>query len=132
MPALDTNVLVRYIVADDARQLAAAQRLIGRCVEDGLTLFVPVSVVVELEWVLRQRYDFGKSDVLRTLSTLAAAAELTLESERAVEVALQLFRTGTADFADCLHIALATQAGEQPLWTFDKGAARVGGACLLT
>ena len=68
---------------------------------------------------------------MRALSSLFSASELTLESERALEVALQLFREGTAEFADCLHIALATQASEQPLWTFDKGAAKVSGARLL-
>jgi predicted nucleic-acid-binding protein len=131
MPALDTNVLVRYVVEDDAAQLAAAKRLISRCVGEGLALFVPVTVVLELEWVLRSKFAFPKDDVLLTLSSLFSAAELSFESERALEVALQLFRKGSADFADCLHIALATQAGEQPLWTFDKGAAKVSGAQLL-
>jgi len=131
MPALDTNVLVRYIVQDDLSQLAAAKRLISRCVAEGSTLFIPVTVVLELEWVLRSSLAFGKDDVLMTLSTLFSAAELTFESERALEVALQLFRKGSADFADCLHVALATQAGEQPLWTFDKDASKVSGARLL-
>jgi len=53
MPALATNVLVRCGVQDDAAQLAAAKRLITRCVADGSTLVVPVTVVLELEWVLR-------------------------------------------------------------------------------
>jgi predicted nucleic-acid-binding protein len=131
MPALDTNVLVRYIVEDDAAQAAAAQDLIKRCVRDGLTLWVPITVVLELEWVLRARYGFAKGEVLRALSSLLSAAELGFESEHALEVALQLFRTGPADFADCLHAALATQAGELPLWTFDKAAAKVSGARLL-
>jgi len=131
MPALDTNVLVRYIVRDDARQLAAARRLISRCVAEGSTLFVPVTVVLELEWVLRSSFGFGKDDVLLALSSLFSAADLSFESERALEGALQLFRKGSADFADCLHVALATQAGEQPLWTFDKTAAKVDGAKLL-
>lgn len=131
MPALDTNVLVRYIVQDDPLQLAAAKRLIRRCVAEGSTLFVPVTVVLELEWVLRSSFEFAKDDVLMTLSSLFSAAELTFESERALEVALQLFRKGSADFADCLHVALAMQAGEQPLWTFDKGAAKVSGARLM-
>jgi len=130
MPALHTNVLVRYIVEDDAAQAAAAQDLIKRCVRDGLTLWVPITVVLELEWVLRARYGFAKGEVLRALSSLLSAAEL-FESEHALEVALQLFRTGPADFADCLHAALATQAGELPLWTFDKAAAKVSGARLL-
>jgi predicted nucleic-acid-binding protein len=87
--------------------------------------------VLELEWVLRSSFGFPKDDVLLSLSSLFSAAELTFESERALEVALHLFRDGSADFADCLHVALATQAGEQPLWTFDKGAAKASGARLL-
>lgn len=132
MPALDTNVLVRYIVADDPAQLAAARRLVNQCLDEGLALFVPITVVLELEWVLRSSYGFAKDEVLVTLSNLFSAAELTFESERGLEVALMLFREGSADFADCLHIALANQAGDSPLWTFDKEAARVEGARLLT
>jgi len=131
VPALDTNVLVRYVVQDDRGQLAAAKRLIGRCVAEGQSLFIPVTVTLELEWVLRASFGYEKDDVLQALSNLFAAAELTFEAERALEVALQLYREGSADFADCLHIALAGEAGEQPLWTFDKGAAKVFGARLL-
>lgn len=124
-------MLVRYVVQDDSGQLAAARRLIGRCVAEGQSLFVPVTVTLELEGVLRASFGYGKDDVLQTLSNLFSAAELTFESERALEVALHLYRDGSADFADCLHVALATEAGEQPLWTFDKGAAKVIGAQLL-
>jgi len=132
MPALDTNILVRYVVQDDSAQLAAAKRLITRCVEEGQSLFVPVTVMLELEWVLRSSFEFGKDDVIQVVSSLLSAVELSFESERALEVALHLFRESTAEFADCVHVALASQAGEQPLWTFDKRAARVPGATLLT
>jgi predicted nucleic-acid-binding protein len=128
MPALDTNVLVRYVVQDDEAQLASARRLIHRCVAEGQTLFVPVTVTLELEWVLRASFEYEKDEVMEALSNLFSAAELAFESERALEVALQLYRNGLADFADCLHIALAAQAGEEPLWTFDKRAAKLGGA----
>jgi predicted nucleic-acid-binding protein len=131
VPALDTNVLVRYVVRDDGAQLAAARRLIERCIDEGQSLFVPVTVVLELEWVLRSSFDCSRDDVMQVLSSLFSAAELTFESERALEVALQLFREGSADFADCVHVALAAQAGEQPLWTFDRRAARIPGAQLL-
>jgi predicted nucleic-acid-binding protein len=128
MPALDTNALVRYVVEDDRAQLAAARRLIRKCVSEGQTLFVPVTVTLELEWVLRASFEYAKDEVMELLSSLFSAAELSFESERALEVALQLYRKGSADFADCLHIALAAQAGELPLWTFDKRAAKVAGA----
>lgn len=131
MPALDTNVLVRYVVQDDRAQLEAAKALITRCVEDGQTLFVPVTVALELEWVLRSNFGFAKDAVMQVLGSLFSAVELSFESERALEVALQLYRDGTADFADCVHVSLALRAGEQPLWTFDKRASRVPGAGLL-
>jgi predicted nucleic-acid-binding protein len=128
MPALDTNALVRYVVHDDAQQLAAAKRLIRRCVTAGEVLFIPVTVTLELEWVLRSSFHFTKDEVMEALSSLFGAAELSFDQERALEVALQLYREGSADFADCLHVALAAQAGELPLWTFDRRAARINGA----
>lgn len=131
MPALDTNVLVRYLVQDDSGQLAAAKRLIDRCVAEGQSIFVPVTVALELEWVLRASYGYVKDDVLQVLSYLFSAAELSFESERLLEVALQLYRESSADFADCLHVASATEAGEQPMWTFDKGASKLTGAQLI-
>ena len=44
MGALDTNILVRFLVEDDAAQLAVASKLLARCVESGETLYVPVTV----------------------------------------------------------------------------------------
>jgi predicted nucleic-acid-binding protein len=131
MPALDTNVLVRYVVQDDSGQLAAAKRLIKRCVSEGQSLFVPLTVTLELEWVLRASFGYSKDDVMQVLSNLFSAAELAFQSERALEVALHLYRKGSADFADCLHIALATEVEEHPLWIFDRGTAKVVGAQLV-
>jgi len=132
MAALDTNVLVRYLVRDDATQLASAKRLIRACVEEGRTLYIPVSVSLELEWVLRSNFGFGKEEVVQTLSQLLSSAELTFESEDALEHALLLYRKASADYSDCVHAALAARAGEQPLWTFDKAASKVDGVSLLT
>ncbi len=132
MAALDTNVLVRFLVEDDPAQLAAARRLIRRTVAAGETLFIPVTVVVELEWGLRANFRFAKADILRTMSQLLSSVELTFESEGAVEAALVQYQEGAADFSDCLHAGLAAAAGENPLWTFDRAAAKVAGARLLT
>jgi len=129
--ALDTNVLVRFLVQDDARQGAAATRLIRSGVEVGGALFVPVTVVLELEWVLRSSFALPKPAVLQALFGLLGSFELAFESEGAVEVALGNYADSKADFADCLHAALAMMAGRQPLWTFDKAAAQVDGARLL-
>jgi predicted nucleic-acid-binding protein len=128
MPALDTNALVRFIVRDDPDQLLAVTRLLKRCIEQGSALFIPVTVTLELEWVLRASFNFTKEQVIEVFANLLSASELTFESERAAEVALQLYREGPADFADCLHVALSSQAGQESFWTFDKQAARIHGA----
>lgn len=132
MTALDTNVLIRFVVQDDAAQGEAAVRLIRSGVQAGSALFVPVTVLLELEWVLRSAFGFDKAAVLHALFRLLGSFELGFESESAVEVAVAQYARSSADFADCLHAALAGQAGEQPLWTFDKAAAKVDGARLLT
>ena len=128
MGALDTNVLVRYLTRDDAGQAAAARRLVDAALERGETLFVPVTVCVELEWVLRSRFDFDKPAFIELLSTLLSTTELAFESEAAVEGALRLYESARADFADCLHTALAFAAGSTPLWTFDLTASQIAGA----
>jgi predicted nucleic-acid-binding protein len=131
MAALDTNILVRYLVEDDLTQLALAKRLLRKAVSDGQTLFVPVTVFLELEWVLRTSFGFTKDAVLETLNGLLASAEMSFESEKALELARLLYAKGSADFSDCVHVALAGQAGELPLWTFDRAASKVEGAKLL-
>lgn len=131
MPALDTNVLVRLIVEDDAGQLATAQRLLSRCAKQGCPLFVPVTVVLELEWVLSSRFGRSKQQVIEALDRLLAAPEFRLEAPTALEVALELYKTSNAEFADCLHIAMAGHRDRPPLWTFDRVASRVAGARLL-
>ena len=131
MAALDPNILVRFLVEDNASQLAAAKKLITRCVNERESLYVPVTVSLELEWVLRSNFGFRKEAVIDTLSQLLSSFELTFESEGALEVALTLYGQGGADYSDCLHVALAYVAGEQPMWTFDQAAAKLDGARLL-
>ena len=133
MASLDTNVLVRYLLDDknNEQQSARAKELISAAVQTGDTLYIPITVMLELEWVLRSNFKFNKAQVTATLSGLLACSELSFESEAALEVALALYIKGGADFADCTHIALAHVAGEAPLWTFDRAASKVDGATLL-
>ena len=131
MAALDTNVLVRLIVEDNAAQVAAAKKLLAQTIRDNETLFVPVTVSLELEWVLRSGFGFSKPEVIRALSLILTAVELSFESESALEAALLHYEQGTADYSDYLHLALAQRVNAQPMWTFDKAAARASGAKLL-
>lgn len=104
----------------DSSQLAAAKRLIHRCVRVGQSQFVAVTVTLEPEWLLRATYGFARDDGQRVLSNLLSAAAQSIESERALDVALPLGRQARAGFADGLHMALAAATGEQPRWPLDR------------
>lgn len=129
--SLDTNVLVRLIVRDDDQQTQVASKLLERHVKKLESLFVPVTVVLELEWVLRSRYRFTKAEVILALSSLLMTFELVFESEEALEQALASYEDGGADYADCLHLALASKAKALPFLTFDANAAKEAGARLM-
>lgn len=132
MAALDTNVLVRFLVEDERAQLALARRLFEDCAARNEPLFVPKAVVLEFEWVLRKVYEVPKAGFVEGLSQLLSTTELVFEDEATLEEALDLYQAAKADFADCLHLTTARRAGQEPLWTFDRKAARLSGARALT
>lgn len=129
--SVDTNVLARLLVQDDASQHAAVVRELARRTKQGGALFVPVTVMLELEWVLRARYRCGKAQVLSALTALLSTAPLAFESEGALEQALFIYEDGNADFAECLHLALAGAQDALPFLTFDRNAAKLKGARVL-
>jgi predicted nucleic-acid-binding protein len=73
MLALDTNVLVRFLVADDEVQSARAARLVSRTIRDGDHLFVSDVVLCEVVWVLRASYGFGRAEIADGCRSNAAA-----------------------------------------------------------
>jgi predicted nucleic-acid-binding protein len=92
---------------------------------------VPITVVLELEWVLRSRYKFSKADVIKTSSGLLTSIELVFESEAVLEPALASYEDGATGFGEYLHLALAQSGLAFPFSTFDAKAAKAVGAKLL-
>lgn len=131
MPTVDTNVLVRLLVGDDLRQASQAEALAAESAEAENALFVPLTVTLELEWVLRSRYRFPKAAVLSTLVNLLETREIEFQDEASVERALFFYRSKNADFAECLHLGCAVTHERLPLVTFDVQAARLDGVELL-
>lgn len=132
MAALDTNVLVRWLTDDDAKQSVIVASLFESSAKKDERLFVTVTVILETEWVLRSRYRFDKPSVTAAMDALLSVTELEFQTEPALEHALWLFKqAGSPDFADCLHVALVSQAGQGPLLTFDERASKLEGAQLL-
>lgn len=129
--SVDTNVLVRHIVQDDERQSTIVAKAFERHIRKAESLMVPVTVMLELEWVLRSKYKFPKSDVIRAISALLESLELVFESEGALEQALSSYEEGGADFAEYLHLAIARKEDALPFFTFDEKASKTTGAKLL-
>ena len=106
MIGLDTNVLARYFVEEaDADAATAAQRQAARqLIESGQELFLPKTVALELEWVLRGYYGFAVESVLQVFEQLLNYPCLSVEDRSDLEQALAGLRSGL-DFADALHHA---------------------------
>lgn len=130
MIGLDTNVLVRYIMQDDAKQSRRATRLIESLSADD-PAFIPLVALVELVWVLSSSYDLDRAQVAQALDALIRSRELRIDRADLVVQALRRFSAGSADFADCLIERLASDAGCAETLTFDVAAARSAGMKLM-
>ncbi len=130
MIALDTNVLVRYLVADDARQAEAARILL-----EGLTTehpgFICREVIVELVWVLRRAYGFSRARISTVLENLVATEALEVEAAEDVARAAAIYRRGGAGFSDLMIVAAASRWGARTLYSFDRRAAQLERVTLL-
>ncbi|MDR2243915.1 MAG: type II toxin-antitoxin system VapC family toxin [Burkholderiales bacterium] len=105
MIGLDTNILARYYIDDDADKEAQRQRLAARrLIESGQPLMVSKSVILELEWVMRGYYGFTPVQVASVIQHLLVQAHIRFEDRASVEQALSNCQAGL-DFADALHHA---------------------------
>jgi len=116
MRAIDTNILVRALVRDDAAQSARAQALMSEH-----EIFIPVTVMLELEWVLRSRYAYPPKVVAQALEKIAALGNAVVAEREAVLAATAKVMQGW-DFADAMHHALSQ--GCDDFVTLDADLAR--------
>ena len=120
MRALDTNVLARFFI-DDADDAQAAEQRPAAVAALAERSFVSVTVLMELEWVMRGFYELPTRDVSRVLRALASIEHIALEDRDAVLVAVDAFDKGL-DFADALHMARSSRASG--FATFDRRLAK--------
>jgi predicted nucleic-acid-binding protein len=111
MIAIDTNVLVRLLTADDAAQTRRAAALF----EQG-DIFLPKTVLLETEWVLRFSYQLSRPTIVTALKNVLGLAQVKVEDGFTLAAALTLFESGM-DFADALHLASSRDAAQ--FATFD-------------
>lgn len=130
MIALDTNVLVRYLVRDNEVQAEAAKALLSSLAPDNRA-FICREVIVELVWVLERAYGFSRNQIATTLMELVATdVFLVEEGDDAFRAAFQ-YLASSADFSDLMILAAADRISARTLYSFDKRAARHNGVTLL-
>jgi predicted nucleic-acid-binding protein len=126
MRAIDTNILVRLLVRDDARQLALAETFIAQ------GAWVPMLAIAETVWVLDAVYQRNPEQIATAVDMLLSHEHLVLERADIVAAALGHYASRSRPgFSDCLMLEIARAAGHGPLGTFDKPLARRDGAELL-
>jgi predicted nucleic-acid-binding protein len=131
MIGIDTNVLVRYLAQDDARQSALATRLFETSLTEEAPGFLSSVVLVETVWVIEDLYGADRQHIASIIETLLHTSTVVVANAEVVWRALSGFRGGRADFSDFLIHELSVAAGCTKVHTFDKLAARDSGMQLL-
>jgi predicted nucleic-acid-binding protein len=128
---IDTNILLRIAIRDDAAQVAMVDKLLGALTLND-SLLLNVSVILEANWVLRRKYDYPKERVLDFMQALLERREFEVVDYEAVGNAIHLCRMFNVDFADALLSEMNRTDGCSKTLTFGKkAAARVPGMELL-
>lgn len=112
MIAIDTNIVVRYLTGDHPEQSKRAREIV-----DGQPVFVPLTVALETEWVLRSAYGYKPEDVAQAMRAFGGLPQVTIEDAAIVAAAFDRAEQGM-DFADALHLGLSEP--HDALLTFDR------------
>lgn len=131
MIGLDTNVVVRLLVADDARQASLATSFMSGRSEDE-PAFVSAVVLAEIAWVLDDVFGYPQSAIVGALLSLFESSNLVVEREQAMKEAIALAGDRNTDVSDCIIARLSLEEGASHTLTFDIGASkRIPGMELL-
>ena len=124
MKAVDTNVLIRFIMKDDEKQAQSVYQLFKQSEQNQQPLFVPLLVVLEVIWVLQSVYEIPDADIVQTFSDLLAISVLSFESENVLENFIESTANTSFDLSDLLIANSAYSSDCESIFTFDKKASK--------
>ncbi len=124
MKAIDTNILVRFLVGDDPGQTPSVNALFSNAQQTGEPLFVSLSVLVDTMWVLARAYRSPREEIIATVEHLLALSMLQVEARDRVQRLCHIARRSKQDLADILIGLTAQDLGCETTLTFDKVAAQ--------
>lgn len=125
MIGLDTNVILRYLLQDDAEQARRANQIFERELSEENPGFLNLATVLEIAWVLRSLLKQNSAQIAIHLENLLGADTLEVQNEQQVFEAAFALKRGTGEFEDALIGALNVWAGCSSTLTFDRKAARL-------
>ena len=120
MISFDTNVLVRLLVADDARQLGPAMAILEEADAAGEPCHIADAVLCETAWVLASAYDATNADQIAAFSALVDDSRYGFEDRDAVREALASLERGKGDFSDYLIGVSSRRHGARTTYTFER------------
>jgi predicted nucleic-acid-binding protein len=112
MIGVDTNVIIRFLTADDERQYKKAFSIFSTQL-----VFIPDSVIQETEWVLRYAYEFSPEEICDALSKLFGLKNIRISNPVLIAQAIEWHKQGM-DFSDAMHLSQCQSC--ETLFTFDK------------
>lgn len=124
MKALDTNVLVRFLVQDDEQQANVVNTLLTNAEADKQAFFVSNVVVLEIMWVLKSTYRVPRDVILASLNELLSMSILEFQNQTAVRDFVINAQGNTYDLADLLIAQIGQIKGCETTLTFDRKAAK--------
>lgn len=125
MIAIDTNVIVRFLVRDDERQAEAARKRLKQAELARERLFIPLLVVLETIWVLESAYDKSRSEILDSIQEMRRMPVFEFEADGVIERLVNDGLRHKADLADILIAHSAQASACDAGITFDKAAAKL-------
>jgi len=124
LKALDTNVLIRFLVNDDPRQAKAVYRIFKQSESDAEVFYVSALVLLETVWVLESVYESTRQEIIETIDELLLMPILKFEAQPAVRNFINSARENKTDLSDLLIAHHAKYSGCASVMTFDKRAAK--------
>ena len=124
---VDTNVLLRYLTADDPAHSPAATVLLAEAEAGNLQLVLTETTVAEVVWVLQKAYGYSRAQIGDGLRSLILSEGMTGLDSDVCLVALDIFERQPLDFTDALLAAQALVRGPRAVYSFDRDFDRVRG-----
>ncbi|MDD2599081.1 MAG: type II toxin-antitoxin system VapC family toxin [Kiritimatiellae bacterium] len=125
MTAIDTNIIVRFLVKDDEEQALCVYKRFKQAEKKKEILFIPLLVLLETLWVLESAYNIKRNDILNSLEALSGMPIIEFEADYVLDQLIIEGRSTNLDLSDILIAYAAKNSGCKSVLTFDKKASKL-------